>query len=93
MFIYANSEYSINFKEKLGYAEDNSHKIVSSSSTAFNTILDIAGIDTPFLNKSQSLISPSYSYKDFCFLNDYNEAVDASQAGMNKTDLSLMKNW
>lgn len=93
MFIYANSEYSINFKEKLGYAEDNSHKIVSSSSTAFNTILDIAGIDTPFLNKSQSLVSPSYSYKDFCFLNDYNEAVDASQAGMNKTDLSLMKNW
>ena len=65
---------------------NNSGKDVSSSRSAFHTLISLAGIDTPYYRPDADLSSPSYLEPSRVFLNDYNEAVPLTESGLRDPD-------
>lgn len=63
---------------------------ISSSRTAFHTLLHLAGIEAAVSDTTASIASSAYKPCRPRFLNDYNEAVDLLTAGMTADDLEQL---
>ncbi len=64
---------------------------VSSSRSAFHTLLHLAGITTPCFDPTAALSSTAYRSLPTEYLNDYNEAVDLVQAGLRPEDFQALE--
>lgn len=62
-----------------------------TSSVLFHTVLDMAGISTPYLDRRRSLVSPSYRTAPLLYLDDRNEAVDLRGSGMPQADIDAIE--
>ncbi len=61
---------------------------VSSSRIVFDTLLSLAGIDTPYADKSNALTDPCCLPRKRQYLNDYNESVSLDEAGLRPCDFA-----
>lgn len=84
--IWISPEYKAIFPEKLHAAKSSSSKKVASTRSLFNTLIDMAGIATPYYSPDDALTSDKYTEKERLFLNDYLEGVPLSRSGMHKED-------
>ncbi len=57
----------------------------------FNTAIELAGVNTPRFDASQSLVNPAYKYNDPVYLNDLNVAVPLMDAGIKESDKANLK--
>lgn len=89
--VWMSSEYVSQYQDKYDTAKRNLNKNVSSSASVFNTIMDIAGINTPYYQADYSLTSPKYTEHNRLYLNDYNEAVPLLQSGLRMQDKKIIK--
>lgn len=64
----------------------NAKKNVSTSRSAFHTLIALGGINTPVYDNHADLSSRAYTEPTRIFLNDYNEAVHYSASGMRMPD-------
>ena len=64
---------------------------VSSSRSAFHTLVALADIDTPRFRPDASLVSASYREPERLYLNDYNEAVALKESGLKKHDFEMLE--
>lgn len=69
----------------------NRNRNVSSSRSAFHTLVSLAGVYTPQLKPDASLVSPSYREPRRVYLNDYNEAVTLEESGLKKQDFEMLE--
>lgn len=69
----------------------NSSLGVSPQKSMFNTAIELAGVNTPRFDASQSLVNPAYKYNDPVYLNDLNVAVPLMDAGIKESDKANLK--
>ena len=69
----------------------NRQKNISSSISFFQTMMELAGIETPYRNDSLSVTSPLYTEKSRVYLNDHNEPRPLDDIGMGKEDFEMLK--
>ena len=72
-------------------ASMNQQKNISSSISFFQTMMELAGIETPYRNDSLSVTSPLYTEKSRVYLNDHNEPRPLDDIGMRKEDFEMLK--
>ena len=72
-------------------ASMNRQKNISSSISFFQTMMELAGIETPYRNDSLSVTSPLYTEKSRVYLNDHNEPHSLDDIGMRKEDFEMLK--
>lgn len=63
-----------------------SRQPVASSASVFPTMLMLAGIESPYLDRSLSLASDTYTPHEWLYLNDYNDGVPLAEAGLRAPD-------
>lgn len=90
IFLWFSPEYQAHFPERYETASDNSPKPVSTNSV-FHTLLDIASIGTPYLNRERSLINPGFKAEDRLYLNDLDKPVFFYNSGLKKQDKEMIK--
>lgn len=59
---------------------------VSSSRIVFHTMLDLAGIESPYRHNEKSLVNREYTPGRRLYLNDHNEGVSLEAAGFRDYD-------
>lgn len=79
-------EYVSRYPSKLSDGRENEFKNVDSSQAAFHTMLDLAGLATPYFDAGKSLVSGTYVQPRRIYLNDYNEGVDLEHSGLKHQD-------
>ena len=72
-------------------ASMNRQKNISSSISFFQTMMELAGIETSYRNDSLSVTSPLYTEKSRVYLNDHNEPRPLDDIGMRKEDFEMLK--
>lgn len=91
MLIWMSPEYTASHQEKVDAAVAHSNCDVSSSRSAFHTLLSLAGISSPYFSSKDALTEPDYTEPVRVFLNDYNEAVTYDDCGLRAQDFSQLK--
>ncbi len=64
---------------------------ISSSESIFDTMLSIAGIDTPYADRTKALTDTDYAFGGRFYVNDYNEGVPLKSAGLRIFDYERMQ--
>jgi glucan phosphoethanolaminetransferase (alkaline phosphatase superfamily) len=91
MLVWLSQSYADTYPGAVSALRANSNMNVSSTSAAFNTLLDLAGLRSPYLDQTQSLISPTYKPAKRRYLNDYNESVDLQHCGFRDQDFTQLR--
>lgn len=86
MLVAVSDHYAEYNPQSIRQLRQNSRRQASSTKSLFNTIVDLSGINTPYLDLTKSLASPSYSEPRRIFVTDRNEAVTLPQAGITPAD-------
>ncbi|MCM1448963.1 MAG: lipid A phosphoethanolamine transferase [Clostridiales bacterium] len=87
MLAWVSKAYEELFPEKLAEMRNNRSRVVSSTSSLFNTMIDLGGLDTPYSDISRSVASSTYREPHLLYLNDKNEGVELECCGMKAEDL------
>lgn len=88
--VWLNSAYRDNYDEKYRNLIGNSSEFVSSSDAFYHTAIDLAGLNTPYYNKRESLSSRNYSPSAPIYLTDHNKAVPVLESGLQKQDFEKL---
>lgn len=72
-------------------ARANCDSIVSSSASYFHTLLQLAGLTTPYYNDKLSLVSATYKPGALKYLNDHNEAIPLNKSGLQHEDYLMLQ--
>lgn len=86
MVLWMSSSMRAAEPDKWQAAQGNRDKDISSSRSAFHTLMDIAGLRSPYVDSHSSLVSPSFAPQPHTYLNDYNESVPLGESGLRKPD-------
>ena len=72
-------------------AQANSHKNISSSRSVFDTMLSIAGINSPYARPFRAVTDSNFKEDPRVYLNDYNEGIALGCAGLHREDLDMLE--
>lgn len=89
IFLWFSSKYQTNFPQQCEAAVVNRSKPISTNS-AFNTMLDLASIHTPYLNIQRSLVNPEFKTEHRMYLTDHDEPIFWYNSGMKKEDKDMI---
>ncbi len=90
MLSWVSDAYRDHYPEKYEQLKAHSESAVSSTASLFDTMLDLAGIDTVHSDLKLSLASESYERPEVLYLNDMNKGVDYAHCGLKKADLAII---
>lgn len=71
--------------------ERNSGRRVSPQKSMFPSMLQAAGINSPYITRSASLLDFAYAPTPAVYLNDLNQALLIENSGLRKADRELLK--
>ena len=91
MILWMSGNYRAHHPEKWIAAHAHRDMNVSTSESMANTLLDVAGVATPYCDHAKSLASASYTEPERVYLNDRNESIPLQNAGLNKIDSELLE--
>jgi glucan phosphoethanolaminetransferase (alkaline phosphatase superfamily) len=91
MIVWMSPEYVAAYPSAYAALQGNADKDVSSTTSAFHTMLDIAGMRSPYLNRTLSLTSDSYTPTPRRYINDYNESVPLTRCGFRDQDFRALQ--
>ena len=91
MFVWMSDELDARYPEMKAAARKNAGKQVSSSRSVFHTMLQLAGVRTPYFKEEGSLVSERYSEPRPLYLNDYNESLPLDMSGLRPMDYEKLK--
>lgn len=87
--LWFSETYRNDYPQQYETAINNQTKSVSTNA-AFHTMLDIAFIQTPYLNRERSLVSPAFKTERRMYLNDYDQPVFYYNSGLKKQDKEMI---
>lgn len=91
MIVWLSDAYRSKHGDKYTGLVANTGKNVSSSQSAFHTIVSLAGVETRYFREDADLSSSGYKEPGRVFLNDYNEAVELRESGLRQPDYDELK--
>ena len=91
MLTWVSSAYDNAYPEKLVAIRRHRDDPVISTSSLFNTCLDLGGINTRYRDDYLSVASPRYIRPHVLYLNDQNQGVEITDCGLKKEDIAMMK--
>ncbi len=71
--------------------KQNSERRVSPQKSLFPSMLQAAGITSPYFTRSESLVDVAYAPTPAVYLNDLNQALLIENSGLRKRDRELLK--
>lgn len=71
--------------------ERNRHRRVSPQKSLFPSMLQAAGISSPYITRSASLVDFAYAPTPTVYLNDLNQALLIENSGLRKKDKELLR--
>jgi len=86
--IWTSPEHSALYPSLRANALSHCEEQVSSTSTAFHSMLQLAGISSPYLDASRALTDSLYRPRQRIYVNDHNEGVPLSKSGLRGPDFS-----
>lgn len=90
--VYANSRLRLNHPSLFDNALSNKDYLILTGSSFSHSLLDLAGLNTPYLDYSKSVFSQEFkSDEDPLFLNDCNKTISFREA-MQPYDFHLFSN-
>lgn len=89
--LWTSAGYRKNYPAVQEAAAQNSRKNISSSASFFHTMMEMAGIVSPYRNDSLSVVSSLYKEKERVYLNDHNEPRPLDDIGMKKDDFEMLR--
>lgn len=89
IFMWFSESYQTAFPEKVTQAIGNKTKPVATNA-AFHTMLDLAFIQTPYLQPNLSLVSPDFQITRRMYLNDHDKPIFFYNAGLKKADKQMI---
>ncbi len=91
-FCWMSDRYVSAFPDKMASAKANRSSL-SSTSSVFHTVSDMAGISSPYVSGRHSLLSDGYDASLVkYYLDDNNKAVRFRDTGLKESDLSIFRN-
>lgn len=91
LLIWTSDIFNELYPDKISNAKANAQRQVSSSRSVFNTVLSLAGINSPKYNAVADLCSPEYTECGRLYLDDYNHGVTLLEAGFRNQDYKNAK--
>ena len=88
--VWMSDSYKETYPALLEAARSNRQKEISSSSSFFQTMLELGGIETLYRNDSLSVVNALCTEKQRVYLNDHNEARSLDDIGMCKEDFEML---
>lgn len=89
-FVWLSPHYRQLWPQRLGLAREHSHQ-PASTANVFHTLVEMAGITTPYFDPSYSLVGERYRPHTRMYLTDHDKAVDLYHAGLTPADLELLR--
>lgn len=89
--LWTSDNYRQTHTEMQQTAQHNRQKNISSSASFFHTMMNVAGIETPYRNDSLSVTSPLFIEKARVYLNDHNEPHPLDDIGMREQDFTMLR--
>lgn len=90
LFLWFSENYREQFPQQYETAISNSLKPVSTR-VAFHTMLDIAGIQTPWLDSTFSLVNPQFKTRSRMYLTDHDKPIMWYNSGLKKEDKAMVE--
>lgn len=90
MLVWMSESYRNLHPDEYEAAGKNRNLDVSSSRSAFHTLVEMAGLRTPHLDRTASLASEYYTPTPRRYLNDYNEGVSLRESGLKNCDFEQL---
>lgn len=90
MLVWMSESYRNLHPDEYEAAGKNRNLDVSSSRSAFHTLVEMAGLRTPHLDRTASLASEYYTPTPRRYLNDYNEGVSLQESGLKNFDFEQL---
>lgn len=90
MLIWFSPDYKAVYPKIIENVKNNTKKAVASNSI-FHTLLDIAHIDTQYLDTNLSLIRNSFKNAKRMYLNDHDKPIFFYNAGLKKEDKLMVE--
>ena len=90
MFLWFSQNYQEQFTQRYQTAIKNSLKPVSTR-IAFHTMLDIASIQTPWLDTTFSVVNPAFAVRRRMYLTDHDKPIFWYNSGLKKQDKKMIE--
>ena len=90
MLVWLSNAYRQSNTDRYSTLIENSGKNVSSSRSAFHTLMSLAKVDCRLYDRTADLSSAKYTEPERVFLNDYNEAVPLRRSGIRTPDINQL---
>lgn len=91
MIIWTSNRYNCLYTEKAENLRINRLKIVSPTVSLFNTLIDLAGLQTTYSDSTASLANEAFRSPELFFLSDRNEPVKIDSTSVHKYDFTKLK--
>lgn len=92
LFLWFSETYRNNYPQHYETAVTNQTKPVSTN-VAFHTMLDIASIQTTYLNPECSLVSPDFKTQRRMYLTDHDKPIFYYNSGLKKQDKKMIDKY
>ena len=86
MIVWISDKFTELFPTKVSTLAANKNKVVSSTVSIYNTLIDLAGINTYYYDEEGSLASNKFTSPKLLFLSDRNEPVTIDSTTINIID-------
>lgn len=90
MILWLSDGYVAEHPDRLASAREYAGSEVSSSRSAFHTLMSLGGISSPVYDVSAALTEKGYREPSRLYVNDYNEGVPLTRAGLRKPDFEKL---
>jgi len=91
MILWLSDSYVAEHPERLAAAREHQDLDVSSSRSVFHTLLSLGNVSAPVYNAMAALTEEAYTEPERLYVNDYNEGVKLSRAGLRKPDFERLE--
>lgn len=90
LLMWFSPEYQTLFPEKVSGAKHNIEKPIASN-VVFHTLLDIASIETEYLDRDLSLVNPDFEVQTRMYLDDHDEPISFFELNLKKEDRAMIE--
>ena len=92
LLLWMSDSYRSNYPQYQEIARQNKDCNISSTTSFFHTMLELAGLQTPYRNDSLSVVNTLFTERPRVYLDDHNKASSLDDAGLRKEDFRMLQN-